>query len=60
MFICTAQKTFSQPYNKVDMLLQLIAAYTARAYTQECLRQNNMQSHYTSLQSKKGDDPKAT
>lgn len=48
------------PYSKVDMLLQFLSAYMARAYTRECLRQNNMQSHSASLQNGKGDDPKAT
>ena len=48
------------PYSKVGMLLQFLSAYMARAYTRECLRQNNMQSHCASLQSGKDGDPKAT
>lgn len=51
---------FFLPYSKVGMLLQFLSAYMAQAYTRECLRQNNMRSHFVSLQSGKGGDPKAT
>lgn len=52
--------TFFLPYSKVGMLLQLLSAYMAQAYTRECLRQNNMQSRFVSLQNGKDGDPKAT